>query len=85
MKNYVPKDSKYIPLTQQKWLCTPTCIQMVMLKNNITLVPAELIANLMGLIVPEDGLKYFWNSRTGPKPPAGWGTQACLRYLYCPY
>lgn len=75
-QNFIPNDSKYIPLTQQKWLCTPTCIQMVMVKHNIPLVPAELIGNMMGLIVPEDGLKYFWNTRTGPKPPAGYGTQA---------
>lgn len=43
--NFVPEDSKYIPFTQQKWLCTPTCIQMVMLRHNIPLVPAELIGN----------------------------------------
>ena len=64
MKDFTPKDSKYIPLTQQKWLCTPP------------LVPAELIGNMMGLIVPEEGVKLFWNTRTGSKPPAGWGTQA---------
>ncbi len=75
-QKFIPSDSKYIPLTQQKWLCTPTCIQMVMLRHNMPLVPAELIANMMGLIVPEEGLKYFWNTRTGQKPPAGWGTQA---------
>ena len=74
--NFIPADSKYVPLTQQKWLCTPTCIQMVMLRCNIPLVPAELIANMMGLIVPEDGLKYFWNARTGQMPAVGWGTQA---------
>jgi hypothetical protein len=77
MRNkFVPNNSKYVPLTQQKWLCTATCIQMVMLRHNIPLVPAELIANLMGLIVPEEGRNYFWNARTGEKPPAGWGTQA---------
>ncbi len=73
---FVPNDSKYVPLTQQKYLCTPTCIQMVMLRHNIPLVPAEVIGNMMGLIVPEEGLKYFWNAKTGEKPRAGWGTQA---------
>lgn len=76
MKNFIPSDTKYIPLTQQKWLCTPTCIQMIMLRHNIPLVSAEVMANMMGLIVPEEDLKYFWNARTGEKPAAGWGTQA---------
>ncbi len=76
MKNIVPEDSRYIPLTQQKWCCVPTCIQMVMIRHNIPLVSAELIGYHMGLVVPEDALKYFWNARTGSRPPAGYGTQA---------
>ena len=76
MKNIVPKDSRYIPLTQQRWCCVPTCIQMIMLRLRIPLVSAELIGFHMGLVIPEDGKKYFWNSRSGPKPSAGYGTQA---------
>lgn len=49
---------------------------MVMLRHNIPLVSAELIGYQMGLVVPKDHLQYFWNMRTGPKPPAGYGTQA---------
>ena len=75
MKSYIPQDSRYIPLTQQKWLCVPTCIQMVMLRHRIPLVSAELMANLMGLVVPEEDLKYFWNANTGSRPNSGWGTQ----------
>jgi hypothetical protein len=74
--NIVPSDSKYIPLTQQKWCCVPTCFQMIMLKHNIPLVPAELIGYHMGLIVPEDNSRYFWHPRVGPRPEAGYGTQA---------
>lgn len=29
----------------------------------------------MGLVVPENAKKYFWNARTGPRPRAGYGTQ----------
>lgn len=74
--NIVPADSKYVPLTQQKWCCVPTCIQMVMLKHTIPLIPAELIGYHMGLVVPEDAQKFFWNARTGERPAAGYGTQA---------
>lgn len=73
--NIIPSDTRYIPLTQQKWCCAPTCIQMVMLRHHIPLIPAELIGYHLGLVVPEDGLKYFWHARTGARPPAGYGTQ----------
>jgi len=72
----IPTDSRYIPLTQQRWLCVPTCIQMVMIRHRIPLLSAELIGYHLGLIVPENAKELFWNPRTGPKPPAGYGTQA---------
>lgn len=76
MKEIVPSDSKYVPLTQQRWCCVPTCIQMVMLRYNIPLIPAELLGYHMGLIVPADQNDLFWNMRTGEKPRSGYGTQA---------
>lgn len=75
VQNIVPNDSRYIPLTQQKWCCVPTCIQMVMLRLHIPLQSAELIGYHMGLVVPEKARQLFWNSQVGPKPPAGYGTQ----------
>lgn len=75
MKNIIPPDTKYIPLTQQKWCCVPTCIQMVMLRHNLPLLPAELIGYYLGLVVPQEAKKFFWHARTGSKPPAGFGTQ----------
>ncbi len=68
--------SRYVPLTQQRWCCVPTCIQIVMLRHKIPLLSAELIGSKLGLIVPGEDKKYFWNARTGEKPPAGYGTQA---------
>ncbi len=76
MKEIIPSDSRYVPFTQQKWCCVPTCIQMVMYRHRIPLMPAEVIGYHMGLVVPADHIKYFWNMRTGPRPPAGYGTQA---------
>ena len=75
MKKIIPKDSRYVPLTQQKWCCVPTCIQMIMLRHKITLIPAELLGYEMGLIVPKEDEKLFCKVRTGKMPPAGYGTQ----------
>lgn len=77
MKEIIPADSRYIPLTQQKWCCVPTCIQMVMLRHKIPLRPAELIGYHMGLVVAPSSKKYFYNVRTSSfRPSAGYGTQA---------
>jgi hypothetical protein len=40
-KEIIPKNSRYIPLTQQKWCCVPMCIQMVILKHGMPLISAE--------------------------------------------
>lgn len=74
-KSIIPSDSRYIPLTQQKFCCVPTCIQMVMLRHSIPLQPAELIGHHLGLIVNEDSSKYFWNVATGERPSSGYGTR----------
>jgi hypothetical protein len=73
----VPKDSRYIPFTQQHSCCAPTCIQMVMYKNKIPLLPAEEIGYYMGLTLPPDAGHLFYNVRTSDSPPtsAGYGTQ----------
>lgn len=77
-KDIIPSDSRYIPLTQQKSCCVPTCIQMVMLRHNIPLQPAELIGHHLGLIVDADSVKYFWNVTTGERPSSGYGTRIGL-------
>lgn len=75
MSDIVPSDTRYIPFTQQRWCCVPACIQMVMYRHGIPLLPAELIGYHLGLTVPKKKLKYFWKGRIGKKPKAGWGTQ----------
>ncbi len=49
---------------------------MVMLRHGIPLQPAELIGYHMGLVVPSEDQRFFYNARTGNRPPAGYGTQA---------
>jgi len=71
-----PSDSRYIPLTQQPSSCVPTCIQMVMYKNDIPLLPAEEIGYYLGLTVHPDRAGLFHIVRTAENPPpAGYGTQ----------
>jgi hypothetical protein len=66
---------KYIPLTQQRYCCVPTCIQMILLRRKIPLKSQEDIGYDLGLIVPKKDRKLFQRVRTGKKPKAGWGTQ----------
>jgi len=74
-----PPNSRYIPFTQQPACCVPTCLQMVMYKNNIPLVPAEEIGYHLGLIVHPDRSGLFYNVRTSAeKPSAGYGTRIYL-------
>ncbi|MDO8512639.1 MAG: hypothetical protein Q7S57_05160 [bacterium] len=77
----VPKDSRYIPFSQQPYCCVPTSILMVMYRRGIPLIPAEELGYHLGLTVPKDATKFFWNMRTGKRPRssfrpvAGYGTQ----------
>lgn len=75
----VPRDSRYIPLTQQPSCCVPTCIQMVMYRNDIPLRPAEEIGYHLGLVVAQERGELFCNVRTAAeKPAAGYGIQMHL-------
>ena len=76
----VPKDSRYIPFSQQPYCCVPTSIQMVMYRHNIPLIPAELLGYHLGLTVPKEAAGFFWNANIGKRavgkmrPIAGYGT-----------
>jgi hypothetical protein len=76
MSEIVPSNSRYIPFTQQRACCVPTCFQMIMYRHNIPLKPAEEIGYQLGLVVHPDREKLFYNVRTSlEKPPAGYGTR----------
>jgi hypothetical protein len=74
-KEIVPSDSRYIPMTQQRWCCVPACFWMIMYRHGIPLVPQEELGYHLGLILPKDALANYWNARTGMKPPSGYGTR----------
>lgn len=76
----VPQDSRYIPFTQQSNCCVPTCIQMVMYRNEIPLRSAEEIGYHLGLVVPPDRMRLFYSARTAAETPssAGYGIQSHL-------
>ena len=75
MKNVTPKDTRYIPFTQQQSCCLPTSISIVMYKQGIPLIPTELLGYYMGLIVDKKNSNLFWNVRTGKRPATGYGTR----------
>ena len=75
MKNIIPKDSRYVPMAQQKSCCVPASILIVMYKRGIPLVPQELLGYHMGLTVAPEFRNLFWQPRTGKRPPAGYGTK----------
>ena len=74
-KEITPKDTRYIPLTQQKSCCVPASISIVMYKRGIPLVPQELLGAHLGLIVQKNNKKLFWNVVTGKIPKSGYGTR----------
>lgn len=75
-KEIVPKDSRYIPFTQQRLCCVPTAISMIIYKQNIPLIPIEELGYYLGLIVSPEDKYLFYNVRVSEKPPmVGYGTQ----------
>ena len=66
---------KYVPLTQQKYCCVPTVLQMILLRREMLSLNAEEIGYELGLTVPDPDKELLPLARTGEKPPAGWGTQ----------
>jgi len=75
MKNIIPKDTRYLPFTQQPSCCVPTSMSIVMYKLGIPLIPQELLGYHLGLILNKKYKKLFWNVRTGKRPQAGYGTR----------
>lgn len=73
MKSIIPKDTRYIPFTQQKSCCVPTSINIVMYKLGIPLIPQELLGYYLGLILPVKYRHLFFNPRKGKKYKTGYG------------
>lgn len=74
-ENIIPKDTRYVPLTQQPYCCVPTCIQMIMVRHEIPLQATEVMAYHLQAVVPPEKKQLFWNvSSAEERPPAGYGT-----------
>lgn len=82
MTEITPKESRYIPITQQRWCCVPACISMIMYKNKLPLVAQEELGHYLGLIVPKDQMFLFHEGKTGPKPKGGYGTRIFKKEYY---
>jgi len=67
--------SRYVPLTQQRYCCVPTSLLMVMYRHGLPLLPQDELGYALGLTVPEEDVSLFSKARTGMKPLSGWGTQ----------
>lgn len=67
--------SRYVPFTQQRYCCVPTCLQMVMYRLDIPLRSQDELGYALGLTVPEDEAHLFERVHIGPRPSSGWGTQ----------
>jgi hypothetical protein len=71
-----PNDSRYIPFTQQRLCCVPTAISMIMYRQGIPLIPIEELGYHLGLVVPPEDKRLFYNARVSEEPPmVGYGTQ----------
>lgn len=66
---------RYIPFTQQRYCCVPTCLAMIMYRYDIPLIPIESLGYALGLTVPQEDLYLFEKACTGTRPVAGWGTR----------
>ena len=75
MIEIVPKDSRYIPIVQQKSCCSVACILMIMQRQGIPLIAQELLGYHLGLVVAPENRKLFWKPRIGKRPLGGYGTQ----------
>lgn len=75
MNEITPKNSRYIPMTQQPSCCVPTCLSIIMYKRGIPLLSQEELGYHLGLVVSEENKHLFYNPRTIERPVSGYGTQ----------
>jgi hypothetical protein len=84
MKDIIPKDTRYVPLVQQKSCCVAASISIVMNKLGIPLISQELLGYHLGLTIADEFKYLFWSPRTGEKPPAGYGCRVVPMEKYNP-
>lgn len=70
-----PSDSRYVPFNNPPSCCVPACVQMVMYRRGIPLLPAEEIGYHLGLAVTPDQERFFWRPRVADDNPRGWAVR----------
>jgi len=78
MKEIIPKDTRYVPLTQQRSCCVPASISIIMYKLGIPLVSQEVLGYHLGLIIRKKHKNLFWNQKTGKKYKTGYGVNKSI-------
>lgn len=76
-RDVVPSDTRYVPFVQQPYCCGPACLQMILYKNGLPLLPQEQIGAELGLVVPTELKGAFYNAdvRDEPVVKSGFGTR----------
>ncbi len=65
----------YRLIVEKPYCCVPATIQMILERRGLPYETQENIGEHLGLIVPPAVAPQFTSVRTGPEPPAGYGTQ----------
>lgn len=66
---------RYEPITEKPYCCVPAVIQMILARRGLACRSQDEIGWELGLLVPPEIESEFTKVRTGPMPPAGYGTQ----------
>ena len=66
---------RYDRIAEKPYCCVPAVLQMIQARRGLRSMSQDEIGWELGLIVPPEVKSEFTKVRTGPKPPAGYGTQ----------
>lgn len=65
----------YEPITEKEFCCVPAVLQMIQTRRGFKCLSQDEIGYQLGLIVPKEKEHLFKQTRTGPEPRSGYGTQ----------
>ena len=66
---------RYDPIVEKPYGCVPAVLQMILARRGLPCMSQDEIGWELGLLVPPGLKSAFAKVRTGPMPPAGYGTQ----------
>jgi hypothetical protein len=65
---------KYEHISQKPYCCVPACVQMILRRRKLQLLPQTEIAYDLGIMLPPKE-RHLFKSYKGSKPKSGWGTR----------